>query len=199
MAAGRMLDVLGALACGVALALAMRSASYELTYGVYIDGLVAEAQRAEIGEPVLDLLRALKYEAPQPKDDAEDDAVELSRAQPEYAWSPWEYLARVVTAERIRLGRVQLARIQPVQRMEGARACAARLGGDLAVETNFGAIGRFPVCARWRAGLFGIGGVWAARDFAALRFCRLATLRPMPARLLGGRDGAHAFIPSSIG
>jgi len=203
MAAGRMLDVLGALACGIALALAMRSASYELTYGVYIDGLVAEAQRAEIGEPVLDLLRALKYEAPQPKDDAEDDAVELSRAQPEYAWSPWEYLARVVTAERIRLGRVQLARYPSLFKKLEERYGVPReiVVAIWAVETNFGRYqGRFPVLRTLAVlGFYGNRREFGRREIlAALQILQAGDIAPDAMRgSWAGAMGHTQFIPSS--
>ena len=200
MQAGRMLDILGALSCGIVLALAMGSASYRLTYGVYIDGLVAEAKRAEIGEPVLALLRALKDEPSAP---ARNDAVQLNRTQPEYAWSPWEYLARVVTQDRIRRGRAQLARQRSLFAALEKRYGVPReiLVAIWAVETNFGRYqGRFPVLRSLAVlGFYGKRREFGRREIlAALQILQAGDIAPHKMRgSWAGAMGHTQFIPSS--
>lgn len=200
MLAGRMLDVLGALSCGIVLAFAMQSASYRLTYDVYIDGLVAEARAAQIDEPLLAHLRALKREK---RDEVAHNAVQRNRTQPEYAWSPWEYLARVVTAERIRRGRVQLGRYRSLLAALETRYGVPReiLVAIWAVETNFGRYqGRYPVLRSLAIlGFYGKRREFGRREIlAALQILQAGDIAPSAMRgSWAGAMGHTQFIPSS--
>ncbi|RZL62857.1 MAG: lytic murein transglycosylase [Variovorax sp.] len=130
--------------------------------------------------------------------------VELDKVQPEFTRTPWDYLDRTVTAQRIQLGQEKLRQVQAeagqvLQRHDVPAEVVVAIWG---MESNYGSnYGDTPtIDALATLGFEGRRANWARRELlAALRILDLGDIPR--AQMIGswaGAMGQTQFLPSSF-
>ena len=125
---------------GLLIALSLLAAARAADFGAWLRALRKEALSQGISQPTLD--RALGGLAPIPS------VLELDRNQPEQTLSFTQYIRRIVPADRVALGRGQLARHRPLlEKIQAVYPVQPRFVVALwALESDFGRNpGGFPV------------------------------------------------------
>ncbi|MBX6323042.1 MAG: lytic murein transglycosylase [Rhodospirillaceae bacterium] len=166
------------------------------SFGQWLDGLRREALAAGISKATLD--RALSGLRPNPK------VVELDRSQPEFTMTFDDYLARVVSDERVQRGQALLAQHRVLLEEVGAKyGVHPRFIVALwSVESNYGTrTGEFPVIESLATLAYeGRRAKFFRKELlAALKIVQQDKLDP--AMMLGSWSGAMGqsqFIPSSF-